>query len=219
MPNVCVAAGLRLAVLISFLWMGSAPAWGQILYGNPYDAGLGRARFGFPGWGPRTINESIPDFPQSAPHAPVGPVTVSTDVLRHPLSSKARRLFEKAMHYAEMGNHSAAIEGLQEALVKCPSDAPYTQNLLGLEYIETNRFADAKNSFEAAVQLMPRESANHSNFGLSLAIVGEWDSAEREERKALQLDKSNPKAKLILEALLMRKRTRSEHAADARPTP
>ena len=41
---------------------------------------------------------------------------------------------------------------------------------------------------------MPRESSNHSNLGLSLAIVGDWDSAEKEERKALQLDKSNSKA-------------------------
>jgi len=217
MPNVCLAAGLRLTVVISVLWMGSVPAWGQIMFGNPYDAGLGRSPFGFPGWGPRTLNDSMGDFPQSASLAPAGPSTVSTDVLRHPLSSKARRLFEKAMHDAEMGNHPAAIEGLREALVKCPSDAPYAHNLLGLEYIETSRFADAKNSFEEAVRLMPHESANHSNFGLSLAIVGEWDSAEREVRKALQLDKSNSRAKLILEALLVRKRTRSESTADTRP--
>ena len=32
---------------------------------------------------------------------------------------------------------------------------------------------------------MPRsESSNHSNLGLSLAIVGEWDSAEQEVRKS-----------------------------------
>jgi hypothetical protein len=56
---------------------------------------------------------------------------------------------------------------------------------------------------------MPHESSNHSNLRLSLAIVGEWDSAEQEDRKALQLDKSNDKAKLILEALLMHKSTQT----------
>jgi Flp pilus assembly protein TadD len=141
------------------------------------------------------------------------PPTVSADVLRHPLSSKARRLFEKAMHFAEMGNHHAAIDGLRDALVKCPADAPYAHNLLGLEYIETHEYTEAKDSFAEAARLMPRESSNHSNLGLSLAIVGDWETAEKEERKALQLDKSNSKARVILEALLVRKRK----ASDAKP--
>ena len=208
MPNVCLAAGLRLTVFVSFFWIGNAPAWGQVLYGNPYDPGMSQP-FGYPDWGPSGLEDSMSGFPRSPPLAPAGPATVSTDVLRHPLSSKARRLFEKAMHHAELGNHAAAIQGLREALAKDPSSAPYADNLLGLEYIETRRFTDAKSSFEEAVRLMPHESANHSNYGLSLAIFGEWDSAEKEVRKALQLDRANSKAKLILEALQMRKRTKS----------
>jgi len=208
MPNVCMAAGMRLTVLISVAWLGSVPAWGQIRYGNAYDAGLGRSPFGFPGFGARESVDPISSFPEPAP-APTdvsGSPTVSADALRHPLSSKARRLFEKAMHFAELGNHHAAIDGLRDALVKCPSDAPYAHNLLGLEYIEVQQYGDAKESFAEAVRLMPRESSNHSNLGLSLAIVGDWDTAEKEERKALQLDRSNSKAQLILEALLVRKR-------------
>jgi Flp pilus assembly protein TadD len=105
-------------------------------------------------------------------------------VLRHPLSSKARRLLDKAMHLADVGDHAAAIEGLQEALAIYPSDAPYAHNLLGLEYIETSRFTNAKNSFEEAVRLMPHESVNHSNFGLSLGssesgIPPNWKCAKR----------------------------------------
>jgi len=207
MRNLCRAAGLRLTVLISLLWIGNAPVSGQIFLGNPYDASLGRSPFGFPGGGSRDWEASMPSLPRIPHLAPGGPATVSTDVLRHPLSLKARRLFAKAMHLAKLGNHSAAIDGLRAALVKCPADAPYTQNLLGLEYIEAYRYSDAKSSFEEAVRLMPHASANHSNLGLSLAMIGEWDSAEREERKALQLDKANPKARLIPEALLTRKRT------------
>ena len=109
------------------------------------------------------------------------------------------------MHFAELGNHHAAIDGLRDALAKCPSDAPYAHNLLGLEYIEVHQYTDAKDSFAEAARLMPRESSNHSNLGLSLAIIGEWETAEKEERKALQLDKSNSKARLILEALLVHK--------------
>ena len=214
MPNVCRAAGVRLAVLTSVVCLGGAPAWGQLRYGNPYDASMSRAPFGFPGWGARESLEAVSSFPEPVPGIGSGPSTVSTDMLRHPLSSKARRLFEKAMHFAQLGNHHAAIAGLREALAKCPSDAPYAQNLLGLEYIEVQQYPEAKASFAEAARLMPHESSNHSNLGLSLAIVGEWDSAEQEERKALQLDKSNDKAKLILEALLVRKRNQ---ATDAKP--
>lgn len=210
MPNVCMAAGVRLTVLISVAWLGSVPAGGQIRYGNPYDASMGRSPFGFPGFGSRESLEPISSFPEPAPMDLSGPSTVSTDVLRHPLSSKARRLFEKAMRFAELGNHHAAIDGLRDALVKCPSDAPYAHNLLGLEYIQAQQYAEAKKSFAEAARLMPRESSNHSNLGLSLAIVGDWDTAEKEERKALQLDRSNSKARLILEALLVRKRNKAE---------
>ncbi len=213
MPNVCVTAGLRLAVLTSAVWLGGVPAWGQLHYGNPYDASMGRAPFGSP-WGTRESLEAISSFPEPVPADGTGSSTISADVLRHPLSSKARRLFEKAMHLAELGNHHAAIAGLRDALAKCPGDAPYANNLLGLEYIEVQQYAEAKTSFAEAARLMPGESSNHSNLGLSLAIVGEWDSAEKEERKALQLDKSNDKAKLILEALQVRKRNR---ATDAKP--
>ncbi len=206
MPNVCMAAGVRLAVLTSVVCLGGAPAWGQLHYGNPYDASMGRSPFGFPGWGARESLGAVPSFPEPGPAGETGPSTISTDVLRHPLSSKARRLFEKAMHFAELGNHHAAIANLRDAMAKYPADAAYGDNLLGLEYIEVQQYADARTSFAEAARLMPHESSNHSNLGLSLAIVGEWDSAEQEERKALQLDKSNDKAKEILDALLVRKR-------------
>ena len=212
MPNTCRAAGVRLAVLSSVVYLAGAPAWGQLHYDNPYDASMSRAFFGFPGWGSRESLEAIASFPEPVRAVESGPATVSTDMLRHPLSSKARRLFEKAMHFAELGNHHAAIAGLRDALAKYPSDAPYAQNLLGLEYIEVQQYTDAKASFTEAARLMPHESSNHSNLGLSLAIVGEWDSAEQEERKALQLDKSNDKAKLIFEALLMHKRNQASAA-------
>jgi tetratricopeptide (TPR) repeat protein len=211
MPNVCRAAGVRLMVITSVVCLGGVPAWGQLHYGNPYDAGMSRTPFGFPGWGARESLEAVSSFPQPAAGA-TGPSTISTDVLRHPLSSKARRLFEKAMHFAELGNHHAAIVGLRDALVKCPADAPYAQNLLGLEYIEAQQYTEAKASFTEAARLMPHESSSHSNLGLSLAIIGEWDSAEQEERKALQLDKSNDRAKQILEALLVRKRNQTTEA-------
>jgi len=201
---------LRLTILISFLVIGKVPAHGQGLPGNPFQTTKNRPVSHSPG-GAFGLEDGTPaDFSQSrqavAPDA-AAPATVSSDMQRHPLTSKARRLLMKAMHHADFGNHPAAIQGLHETVAKDPSSAPYVDNLLGMEYMLTSQFKEAKSSFEEAVRLMPHESINHSNLGLSLAYVGELDSAEREERQALQLDRANARAKSILETLLRRKRT------------
>ncbi len=204
MPNVCLAAGLRLTVLIFLFFIGNIPAWGQF-YDNPFDASKSQP-FRFSPWTIGGMEDSMTTSPQSAESYSAGPATVSVDVLRHPISSKGRRLLEKAMVQAERGNHAAAIQDLRQALAKYPLDAAYTDNVLGLEYIETRQFNEAKTYFKEAARLMPNESCNHSNYGLSLAIVGELETAEKEERKALQLDSANSNAQYILEALLLHKR-------------
>jgi Flp pilus assembly protein TadD len=74
-----------------------------------------------------------------------------------------------------------------------------------VEYVQNQQFAEARNSFEEAVRLMPHESVNHANLGYSLAVDGDWNSAEQEVRTALQLDPANAKAKTLLEIIRRRK--------------
>lgn len=205
MPNVCLAAGFRVAALISFFWIANAPISGQVFSGNTYD---GNRVLGYSARGLLELEESKSSMPDSWEHVPAGPATVSADVLRHPLSSKARRRLEKALHLAELGEHPAAIQELRETLVKEPSSAPYAQNLLGVEYVESRQFDEARSSFEEAVRLMPHQSINHSNLGYSLAVAGDWNSAEEEARKAIRLDPANVKAKSLLELLLHARRAR-----------
>ena len=143
----------------------------------------------------RALNEPAP------PSATVfsSPAVVSADLLRYPLSLKARHQLEEARHQIDLGNHSAAIENLQNTMKKYPASVPYARNLLGLEYIWNRDFEKAQESFAEAARLMPHQPAPHSNLGLSLAILGQWELAEQELRKALQLDRANAKAKQILE--------------------
>ena len=202
MPNVSLAAGFRAAALISLSWIATAPVAGQVFTGSPYD---GDRAMGYSYRGLRDLEErSI--LQDSWQHVPAGPATVSADVLRHPLTSKARRRLEKALHLADLGEHPAAIRELREALVKEPSSAPYAQNLLGVEYVENSQFAEARSSFEEAVRLMPNESVNHSNLGCSLAVTGELNSAEQEARTAIRLDETNTRAKTLLDLLLHARR-------------
>ena len=206
MPNVSLASGFRVAAMISFSWIAnviaSAPAAGQAFSSNPYD----QSRvFGYSSRGLIELEESTSSFPDSREQTPAGPATVSSDVLRHPLTSKARRRLVKALHLAELGEHPAAIKELRETLVKEPSSAPYAQSLLGVEYVENQQFAEARTSFEEALRLMPHESINHSNLGFSLAVAGDWNSAEQEASTAIQLDPANTRAKTLLELVRGRK--------------
>jgi Flp pilus assembly protein TadD len=89
-------------------------------------------------------------------------------------------------------------------LLKEPSSASYAQNLLGVEYVQNQQFAEARNSFEEAVRLMPHESVNHSNLGVSLAVAGDWNSADQEARRALALDPNNASAKTLLDLAMSR---------------
>ena len=206
MPNVSLATGFRVAAIISFSWIANAiataPVSGQVLSGNPYDQ---NRVYGYSTWWLIELEESTSSFPDSREHVPSGPATVSSDVLRHPLSAKARRRLEKALRLAELGEHPKAIKELRETLVKEPSSAPYAQSFLGVEYVQNQQFTEARNSFEEAVRLMPHESVNHSNLGYSLAVAGDWNSAEQEARTALQLDPANAKAKTLLEIIRGRK--------------
>jgi len=190
---------------MSISLIANVPAWGQVYLGSPFNASR---TFGYSSRGLLELEESMSSFPDSREPVPAGPATVSADVLRHPLSSKARRRLLKAVHLAELGKHSAAIEELRETLVKEPSSAPYAQNLLGVEYIEDGHFAEARSSFEEAVRLMPHESVNHSNLGYSLAVAGDLKSAEREVRTAIQLDAANSRAKRLLDLILHARRTK-----------
>jgi tetratricopeptide (TPR) repeat protein len=206
MPNVYVAAGFRAAAMVSFSLIANAiaavPATGQAFPNNPFDQ---TRIFGYSSRGLMELEESTSSFPDSREQIPAGPATVSSDVLRHPLTSKARRRLQKALHLAELGEHPAAIKELRETLLKEPSSAPYAQNLLGVEYVENQQFDEARNSFEEAVRLMPHESGNHSNLGYSLAVAGDFNTAEQEARTAIQLDPSNTRAKTLLELLRSRR--------------
>jgi Flp pilus assembly protein TadD len=184
------------AILVSF--MTNTPAWGQFP-DDPRDAT--RAQ-GYSSLGLREFSDSVARSLDSIEHTPSDPATISKDVLRHPLSVKARRLLEKARSLANLGEHTAAIQFLRDALVKEPSTAPYAKNMLGVEYFENRQFSEATSSFQEAVRLMPHESVNHSNLAYLLAVDGDWNSAEQEARTALQLDPANSKAKSLLDLVM-----------------
>lgn len=120
-----------------------------------------------------------------------GTAVVSVDLLRHPITAKVRKELLSALDKMDSGDHQAAITQLQEVLAKYPDSAPYVYNLLGVEYVKTDRFEAAVSSFEQAVSLLPHDAMTHYNFGLALICAGDYDRAAREVQRALALDPGN----------------------------
>ncbi|HTR36156.1 MAG TPA: tetratricopeptide repeat protein [Bryobacteraceae bacterium] len=158
----------------------------------------GEEHYEYPlGGGPWIFHVSPPRDRETRP--PSG--TVSVDLLRYPLSAKARRMLEKAVRFIDSGDHTAAIQQLEQTLAKCPSSAAYAQSMLGVEYMRVDRYSDAAKSLQQAVDLLPHDFVNHSNLGLSLARLGEYEQARQELRRALELDPQNANVRRLLAAL------------------
>jgi tetratricopeptide (TPR) repeat protein len=131
---------------------------------------------------------------------------VSVDQLRHPITAQVRPLLLRAMEKMESGDHETAIAQLREMLTKYPDSAAYALNLLGVEYVKTDRYDAAVSSFEQAVLLLPHDAMTHYNFGLALVCARDYDRATQEVQRALKLDPRNPKMQARLNALLERQR-------------
>jgi cytochrome c-type biogenesis protein CcmH/NrfG len=125
---------------------------------------------------------------------------VSADELRHPLSSKARKMIRRAQDDAHKGEHEKAIAELQLAL-KEPSAVPYARSMMGAEYLRMNRPADALQQLNEAVRLLPHDVATRADFGLALYLTGEKERGEEEVRVALAEDQHNVKTIFLLDKI------------------
>jgi len=127
--------------------------------------------------------------------------TVSADMLRHPISSRTRRMLHRAVDWMRSGDHQKAIRQLEATLAKDPSSAAYVDSLLGYEFMRTDQVAAAIHCFEEAVLLLPHDPANHHNFAVSLVVAGDYERAEEEARRAHELLPDNPEINRLLDAL------------------
>jgi tetratricopeptide (TPR) repeat protein len=137
---------------------------------------------------PLFLSNAGPVFidPLPARHTPSG--TISTELLRYPLSEKARHMLQKALQIADAGDHVGAIKQLKKTLGNCPGTEAYVFSLLGVEYLKTNEIPEAIHALEQAVNLVPHDASNHANLGLALLSTKEYERAEPELKRALDLD-------------------------------
>jgi len=197
--------------------MGKAKSHGRLTGSTVFVLGLAfaavplSARSDSPADTPRQMAGAASEAPSAEnrmrpePTPGAASMTISADLLRYPISEKARRMLQRALEKIKSGNHEAAIEQLLETLAKYPGSAAYVHSLIGIEYLKTDRFTDAVGSLEQAVSLLPHDAINRYNLGLSLVCAGDYERGEQEVRRAIELDRNNPTIEALLDALVQRK--------------
>jgi Tfp pilus assembly protein PilF len=114
-------------------------------------------------------------------------------------------MLQQALEKSRKGDHSGAIQQLQKTLAKCPGSGAYVYSLLGVEYLKMDQIPQAVETLEQAVKLLPHDASNHANLGLAGVLSGQYDRAERELRRALELDPHNSLAAQLVKALAVGK--------------
>lgn len=99
------------------------------------------------------------------------------------------------------GEHENAIRQLLAVLAKYPESAAYVFSLLGVEYLRTDRFTDALDSFEQAVALLPHDAMNRYNLAVSLLCNHDVERGEQEARRARELAPTNPAMRELVDAI------------------
>lgn len=145
---------------------------------------------------------ALPLGAQPVGGASPAPRTVSVELLRYPLSAKALYMLQKALQISDQGDHAGAVQQLQKTLSKFPGSGAYVYSLLGVEYLKTGQFSEAIDALEQAVTLLPHDASNHANLGLALVCKGQYDVAEPELRRALELDPHNVMASRLISELV-----------------
>ena len=110
-------------------------------------------------------------------------------------------MLQTALQTSEAGDHADAIRQLQKTLTKWPVTGAYVYSMLGVEYLKTGQLSEAVDALEQAVTLLPHDASNHANLGLALVCKGQYDLAEPELRRALELDPHDIVASQLLNAL------------------
>ena len=68
---------------------------------------------------------------------------------------------------------------------------PETQRQFGVRMAKMNLWREAMFRFQREVQITPENAMAHNNLAVALEANGDFDSAAREYREALRLDRSN----------------------------
>lgn len=108
----------------------------------------------------------------------------------------AQTMREKGMELYRQGKDSEAINLLKSASKTNKKDAEIW-NYLGLAYINTDKFKDARKSLEKAVKFSPQSAVYRTNLAYACLLDRKINKAQSEVNKAISLDSKNANAYFV----------------------
>ena len=90
---------------------------------------------------------------------------------------------------------SAICLGIAAALACRSKPAPveelYSTRMLGASYLQRNQLPQAESTFKKLIQLAPDDPLGYANLGLTYLQLGQYDEADKQLRRARELDPGN----------------------------
>jgi Flp pilus assembly protein TadD len=133
--------------------------------------------------------------PKFDPNARAKASVVNAALLAVP--DEARRLYEKGLESAGVGDTLKAIDELRAAVSLYP-EFSLALNELGVQYLKLGQVSKAIAALTSAATLSPDAFAPKLNLGIALLERNRFSDAEKELREALKLNQSVPTAHMYL---------------------
>jgi TonB family protein len=121
---------------------------------------------------------------------------------------------ERGVQLFKQGDDKQAIEVLNSVVKKGKSDSEAFY-YLGLALTRSNQISKGKRAFEAAVKLRPDFGPAHTGFAYTLMLSGRDNEAEREARRALELNTYDAEAHYVLGVVRLHQRLGPAAEAEA----
>lgn len=109
----------------------------------------------------------------------------------------AESLHEKALAEHKKGDLAQA-EALYKQAVAQDKDNPVLRMDYGDLLMLQQRFSEAREHYQAAIAIAPKNATAHTNLGLVHEALGDLDKAKKEHQQALTIDPNHPQAHLNL---------------------
>ena len=109
----------------------------------------------------------------------------------------AQSLHEKALEEHKKGDLTQA-EALYKKAVSEDKNNPVLRMDFGDLLMLQQRFSEAREHYQAAIAIAPKNATAHTNLGLVHEALGDLDKAKKEHQQALTIDPNHPQAHLNL---------------------
>lgn len=136
----------------------------------------------------------------SAPSAPVAPPSAEAAAPAPAIPAQAQQQFDQALALMSAGQHEQAAKQLQ-ALSAAYPDYPGPLLNLGILQLKANRYAEAEQSFKAALQRDGKSVVAYNYLGIVYRNLGRFKEAESAYKQALSIDDNYALAHLNLGVL------------------